>query len=176
MPKQLNRPHNKREAQCPYCDKAFSTWPKQSKKCPYCKAYIIRGTRSGPLKEGELYTEEAASAMVRRHWHKVFRDRHKEQLPHWRRMGIRHVKIIASRESCEVCKRLDGTSIPIDEAIRRQPLPAEACKDDYCHCTYVPIARSTRKAKKASKAERGCLGVILLALMILTVILLAKTC
>lgn len=60
---------------------------------------------------------------------------------------IKKVKILATKESCDICKRQGGKIFTIEEALKTMPLPVRGCKhklkkgaiDGWCRCWYSPI-------------------------------------
>jgi len=56
------------------------------------------------------------------------------------------VEILATDESCDVCKMQEKKTFTIEEALKKMPLPAK-CKlkinkkapDGWCRCTYLPV-------------------------------------
>jgi hypothetical protein len=56
-------------------------------------------------------------------------------------------KIIAAKDSCEVCQKLDGRIMSVEEALEKMPVPCKECthtisdnKRGFCRCMYVLIA------------------------------------
>lgn len=44
--------------------------------------------------------------------------------------------IIAAKDSCDNCKKLDGKIFTIQEALEKKPLPHKDCSNSFCRCLY----------------------------------------
>jgi len=76
----------------------------------------------------------------------------KMELLYYKKMGMDEVEIIAC---CPSCKKLEGKSIKIDDALKNMPLPYKNCtnilynkKRGFCTCIYSAsneIIRGIRK-------------------------------
>lgn len=51
------------------------------------------------------------------------------------------VEILATKDSCEYCKKQQGKVYSIKNAIKNNPLPCKKCNHEtgYCRCTYLPV-------------------------------------
>ena len=54
---------------------------------------------------------------------------------------IEYVEILATRDSCEACKKGEGNKISLENAIATAPLPVKECSHEcgYCRCCYIPV-------------------------------------
>ena len=54
---------------------------------------------------------------------------------------VEYVEILATRDSCEACKKGEGNKISVKNAITTNPLPVKECfhKCGYCRCCYIPV-------------------------------------
>jgi hypothetical protein len=55
--------------------------------------------------------------------------------------AVNTVEILAAGDdSCDFCKKLNGTKLNINEALENSPIPASECKHRYgCRCVYLPV-------------------------------------
>jgi len=61
----------------------------------------------------------------------------------WLEGSVKKVEIM-SGGGCEVCRKLDGKKLSIEEALKKMPIPVRECenylydaKQGFCRCTYV---------------------------------------
>lgn len=53
---------------------------------------------------------------------------------------IKNVEILATDDSCDVCKKLNHKVLSVREAQLKRPIPAEECTHKYgCRCVYLPV-------------------------------------
>lgn len=55
---------------------------------------------------------------------------------------VRKVEILASEDSCEYCRKLNGQTFSIEEAVKNSPIPVENCNQERgygCRCTFLPV-------------------------------------
>ena len=54
--------------------------------------------------------------------------------------GIEYAEILASDDSCELCKALARGKYPVDQALRDRLLPNKFCTNEFgCRCTYIAV-------------------------------------
>jgi len=67
---------------------------------------------------------------------------HLKELKRYKKSGVvTKVEIHTVDTSCDVCKKLDGKVILIDDAISNSPLPVKECnhRHGFCRCIYLPV-------------------------------------
>jgi hypothetical protein len=86
------------------------------------------------LKTGLLMSNDSAARMV------LFDSRHKQTLKQYAEHGaIQYVEVLATADSCEDCKKLQGKRYRIDEA---PTLPNPNCTHELgCRCVYLPCIK-----------------------------------
>jgi hypothetical protein len=52
---------------------------------------------------------------------------------------IEEVEIISPEGSCPVCTEITKKTMPLAEAIEKQPLPVSGCEHTSCRCSYAPV-------------------------------------
>ena len=68
---------------------------------------------------------------------------HQTELKTFKDMGFRLVRVEVSKDACPACKKIAGTVIAIDEAVKGELLPHRACKHDartgggLCRCRFL---------------------------------------
>lgn len=68
------------------------------------------------------------------------------ELRYYQQQGVKKVKILTVKnESCENCRKLEGKTFKISDALKEMPIPCKECNyplinDNYgfCRCCYVP--------------------------------------
>ncbi len=52
---------------------------------------------------------------------------------------VEKVQISAGHDSCTSCKKLDGKTISLENALKSMPIPVKNCTNEYfgCRCIYV---------------------------------------
>lgn len=70
---------------------------------------------------------------------------HRSELQRYQAMGVTHVEVLATAESCPDCVALDRRAFAIEDAIARAILPVTTCSHGdppgslHCRCTYIPV-------------------------------------
>ena len=56
---------------------------------------------------------------------------------------VKGVEILATNDSCDLCKSLSGKVFTIADAILTKPIPVEQCAHKYgCRCTYNSVIKN----------------------------------
>ena len=69
------------------------------------------------------------------------------------------VRILAVKNSCSACQKLNGKTFTIDKALKKMPLPNKNCthehngKRGWCRCMYLPVTMDTDKAVKRIRRQ-----------------------
>jgi hypothetical protein len=69
---------------------------------------------------------------------------HRNELRGFKEMGFTNVRIVAEKDSCPECAKLDGKLMKTDDALRIQPLPCPGCSTkpfakggSLCRCRFT---------------------------------------
>lgn len=69
----------------------------------------------------------------------------KMELMRYKKDGVKRVRIIAAKDACSACKKLDDNVLSIKDALERMPIPCKECTHKlydenrgFCRCAYVP--------------------------------------
>lgn len=66
-----------------------------------------------------------------------------EEIKRYKNSGIlEKLEILATEDSCEFCKKLNGKIFLIKEAELENPIPVKNCTHKYgCRCVYLPVVK-----------------------------------
>jgi ribosomal protein S27AE len=65
------------------------------------------------------------------------------ELRNYKKNGTKRVEILASDDSCSICKALNKKVYTVDQALEKMPLPVKNPDDPshICRCCYLPVVR-----------------------------------
>ena len=86
-----------------------------------------------------LKEEEKDNSHLRKLGYEMKLRRQNEELSNLVESEVKTVEILCNSDnSCEICKSQNGKIFPVEEAIKKHPIPVENCNNEYgCRCCYL---------------------------------------
>ena len=159
-----NKPNAESAANvCPHCGNLLESVPKRKTRCPHCEGDIyVRSNQYGfsslvseadahcldwlkayeiSIKQYEKVQKATKAKSLRDIIIVIQQEQRKQELLSYKRDGINKVEIYTAIDSntCESCLSLHNKQVPIDEALKAQPLPVQDCTKPFCRCVYIPV-------------------------------------
>lgn len=105
--------------------------------------YLISETQEAHKLKVLYYSMALFLREEKKDFFKVLQESKKWELLYYKEGGyIKKVEILASKDSCETCKKQGGKIFTINKALDVMPIPCKDCShyDNFCRCCYISVS------------------------------------